>query len=168
MTRRTRIVSAALTILLMIAAAAAPLPGQIPPDRDALLNGDSDGMTAYAESNGYPGPKAVLDLAAKLGLTAKQKYDVGEILKDLRTRARVVGKLIVKVEEELHTAFNSGMIAQESVEDDAESIGKLRGTLRGIHLAAYLKTKEILTAKQFEAYTAFRKAEKQKAAEERK
>jgi len=160
MARRHRTVSQALAVLLMIAAAARPLPGQIPPDRDALLNGDSEGMAAYAESNGYPGPQEVLDLAGELGLTAKQKYDIREMYDEIRTRARVLGKMIVKVEEELHFSFNSGMVAQESVEDDAESIGKMRGTLRGIHLSAYLKTKELLTAKQLAAFTRIRNGKK--------
>ncbi len=168
MTRRHRIVSRALTVLLTVAAAAAPLLAQIPPDRDALLNGDSEGMAAYAASNGYPSPKDVLDLAEELGLSAKQKYDIREMADEIRTRARVLGKMIVKVEEELHFSFNSGMIGQESVEEDAESIGKMRGTLRGIHLSAYLKTKEILTEKQFAAFTRLRNAEKKKAAEKAK
>jgi Spy/CpxP family protein refolding chaperone len=168
MTRRHRIVSRALTVLLMIGVAAGTLLPQIPPDRDALLNGDSEGMAAYAEANGYPAPLDVLAVADELGLTAKQKYDIREMTDEIRTRARVLGKMIVKVEEELHFSFNSGMIGQESVEDDAEAIGKMRGTLRGIHLSAYLKTKELLTAKQFVAFTRIRNAEKKKAAERAK
>ena len=143
------------------ALAAASAVAQIPPDREPLLNGDGNGMAAYAESNGYPGPKHVLDLAEKLGLSAKQKLDVREIYDDMLTRARAIGKMIVKVEEELHYQFNSGMLKQESVEDDAESIGKMRGTLRGVHLAAHVKTKEILTKKQVELYTALRREQKE-------
>ena len=151
-----------ILILSIIACAAGTLSAQIPPDRDALLNGDGNGMAQYAESNGFPGPKHVLDLAEKLGLSAKQKAEVREIYEDMRTRARSMGKMIVKVEEELNDAFSSGMMKQESIEEDAESIGKMRGTLRGVHLAAHVKTKEILTKKQVELYIALRKEQKEK------
>ncbi len=146
-----------LAVLWLIGVTAGVLSAQIPTDRDALLNGDGNGMAAYAELNGFPGPKHVLDLAEKLGLTPRQKADVRTVYEEMRTRARAIGKMIVKIEEELHYAFNSGMLKGESVEEDAESIGKMRGTLRGVHLAAHVKTKEFLTKKQIETYVALRK-----------
>lgn len=153
----------ALAALTLIGAAAAP--AQVPTDRDGLLNGEGMGMAAYAESNGFPGPKHVLDLGAKLGLTAKQKAEVQEIYEDMFTRARSLGKMIVKVEEELNYQFTSGMLKQESVEEDAQSIGKMRGSLRGIHLAAHVKTKAVLTAKQVDLYVTLRKEQKAKDAQ---
>ena len=153
-----------MLVLMMIACAAGILSAQIPADREALLNGDGNGMALYAESNGFPGPKHVLELAEKLALTAKQKAEVREIFEDMRTRARTIGKMIVKIEGELHYAFNSGMLKQESIEEDAESIGRMRGTLRGVHLAAHVKTREILTKKQVELYAALRKEQKEKEA----
>jgi Spy/CpxP family protein refolding chaperone len=154
-----------LLVLAALALLAAPTaPAQIPPDRDGLLNGEGMGMAACAESNGFPGPKHVLDLADKLGLTAKQKAEVQEIYDDMLARARSTGKMIVKVEGELNDQFNSGMLKQESVEEDAESIGRMRGTLRGIHLGAHVRTKEVLTPKQVELYVALRKEQKEKDA----
>lgn len=166
MIRRNSILRAAAGVLLLLTAAGGALVAQIPADREALLNGDENGMTAYARSNGYPRPKDVLDLADKLDLNARQKQGIRELDKDTRTRARVLGKLIVQVEEELHFAFNSGMVGEESVEDDAESIGKMRGTLRGIHLAACLKAMGFLNQKQKEKYRALWKAEESKKPEE--
>jgi Spy/CpxP family protein refolding chaperone len=147
-------------ILLAVLAAAAATQAQVPTDRDGLLNGDGMGMAAYAEANGFPGPKHVLDLADRLALTSKQKADVREIYDEMLTRARALGKMIVKVEEELEYQFSSGMLRQESVEEDAGSIGKLRGSLRGVHLAAHVKTKAVLTEKQVELYGKLRKEEK--------
>lgn len=146
-----------MAILWLLAAAAGTLAAQIPADREALLNGDGNGMAAYAELNGYPGPKHVLELGEKLQLTPRQKADVRAVYEEMHTRARAIGKMIVKIEEELHYAFNSGMLKGESVEEDAESIGKMRGTLRGVHLSAHVKTKELLTKKQVETYIALRK-----------
>lgn len=153
---------AGLAVLALLASATAM--AQVPPDRDGLLNGEGMGMASYAESNGWPGPKHVLDLAAKLELTAKQKAEVKEIYDDMLSRARTLGKMIVKVEGELNYQFNSGMLKQESVEEDAESIGKMRGTLRGIHLGAHVRTKAVLTPKQIELYVALRKEQKEKDA----
>jgi hypothetical protein len=151
-----------MMLLLAAACAAGSLAAQVPPDREALLNGDGDGIALPAESNGYPGPKNVLDLADRLGLSAQQKLDIRGIYDDMHARARAIGKMIVKVEEELDYALSAGMVKQESVEDDTESIGKLRGTLRGVLLGAHLKTKEILTKKQLELYAALRKELREK------
>jgi len=152
--------AAVLTLTTVFHLAAQVPAGPIPADREPLLNGEGNGMAAYAEMNGYPGPKHVLDLADKLGLTARQKHDVREIYDEMNTRARALGKMIVKIEEELHYAFSSGMVGAESVEDDAESIGKMRGSLRGVHLTAHLKTKGLLTPKQIEQYVALRREQK--------
>ena len=40
----------------------------------------------------------------------------------------------------------------------------MRGTLRGVHLAAHVKTKETLTKKQVDLYVALRKEQKEKEA----
>jgi len=161
MTRRIHISPKSLPALLIsLMVFTGSVHAQIPADREALLNGDGNDQALYAELNGYPGPKHILDLASKLALTARQKHDIRELYNDTRTRARVLGKLIVKVEEEMHYAFNSGMLARESIEDDAESVGKMRGTLRGVHLAAHIKTRELLTKNQIKQYEAFMKAEK--------
>jgi Spy/CpxP family protein refolding chaperone len=149
--------AAPVAVLALALLAAATAPAQIPADRDGLLAGEGMGMAKYAESNGFPGPKHVLDLADKLQLTAKQKVEVQEIYDEMLSRARTLGKMIVKVEEELNYQFSSGMLKQESVEEDAESIGKMRGSLRGVHLAAHVRTKAVLTPKQVELYVALRK-----------
>lgn len=156
---------AGLAVLALLAImAASPAAAQVPADRDGLLNGEGMGMASYAETNGFPGPKHVLDLAAKLGLTAKQKIEVQEIYDDMLSRARTLGKMIVKVEEELHYQFNSGMLKRETIEEDAESIGKMRGSLRGVHLGAHVRTKAVLTDKQVELYVKLRKEQKEQDA----
>ena len=58
-------------ILFLTACATGILTAQIPLDREALLNGEGNGMAQYAESNGFPGPKHVLDLSEKLALEVK-------------------------------------------------------------------------------------------------
>jgi hypothetical protein len=144
--------SIALWILLAAAAASA----QVPADKEALLAGDGAGQGMYAELNGYPGPKHVLDLASTLNLSAEQKRLLTEIYKGMSARARELGTRIVRVEDELNTAFRQGLVNERSVTDDAEQIGRLRGRLRAVHLTAHIKTKDILSRAQLDMYKSLR------------
>ena len=129
---------------------------QIPPDRNVLLNGEGAGQAKYAEMNGYPGPKHVLELADKLTLRDDQKKAVQGFFNEMETRAKEVGKQIVRVEQELHDAFVNGLVSEKSIRSDAEEIGRLRGKLRAIHLTAHLKTKGVLTEDQIRLYRKLR------------
>jgi Spy/CpxP family protein refolding chaperone len=139
---------------MMLAAGIAS--AQIPADKDALLAGDAAGQAKFAEANGYPGPKQVLDLGAVLNLTADQKRRVSEIYKATDARARELGKRIVRVEDELNTAFRQGLVSERSVNDDAEQIGRLRGKLRAVHLTARMRTKDVLTRAQIDMMKSMR------------
>ena len=133
---------------------------QVPPDKDGLLNAEGMGQGIYADMNGYPGPKHVLDLAGKLQLTDAQKQSVERIYIEMAARAKELGQRIVSLEVELHKAFEDKLVVERSVRNDAEQIGKLRGRLRAVHLNAHLKTRGILTEKQIEMYMKLRNAEK--------
>ena len=156
--RRT-LLSALAAVALAATAAAQPT---VPPDKDGLLNGEGMGMAAYAEMNGYPGPKHVLDLADKLGLSAKQKSDIREIYDDMLSRARATGKMVVRVEGELNDQFVHGGVKEENTTEDSETIGRLRGSLRAIHLGAHIRTKALLTTKQIETYMKLRAEQRAK------
>ncbi len=129
---------------------------QIPADRDVLLNAEGAGQAKYAETNGYPGPKHVLDLADTLKLNQIQKKKVKEIFNEMEARAKELGQRIVRIEEEMNTAFRQGLVNEKSVRDDAEQIGRLRGRLRAVHLTAHLKTKEMLSKDQRDLYKILR------------
>lgn len=123
-----------------------------------LLNGEGAGQAKYAEVNGFPGPKHVLELADSLVLSVDQRKSVKLIHEEMLGRALEVGKSIVKIEEEFNGAFKDGLITAHSVNRDAEEIGRLRGKLRAIHLNAHLKTKALLSAKQITTYMRLRNA----------
>ncbi len=129
---------------------------QIPEDRENLLKGEGSGQGKFAETNGYPGPKHVLDFADSLQLTDAQKKSVRDIYNEMKTRATELGERIIEAEEELNTAFVEGLITEKTVRENAEQIGRLRGRLRAVHLNAHLKTKGILTAKQIALYKKLR------------
>ena len=148
---RASIICIVCSFLLVVSSLA-----QIPSDRDGLLSAEGMGQAKYAEMNGYPGPKHVLDLADKLQLSDVQKKSVQAIYNEMSTRAKEIGKQIVRIEEEMSDAFARNFAVEKSVRDDSEEIGRLRGKLRSVHLIAHLKTKPLLTAKQVEIYNTLR------------
>lgn len=150
---RTRMTGWSCALLLLCAA---PALAQIPSDKDVLLNAEGAGQAKYAEMNGYPGPKHVLDLGAKLGITEDQRRAVQALYEDMAKRAKELGKQIVRIEEELNAAFADGLISEKAVRDDCEEIGRLRGKLRAVHLTAHLKCKSVLTEKQNALYRQLR------------
>ena len=155
---RSALPYSALAALLVFCTASL---AQVPQDRDALLNADGMNQASFAEMNGYPGPKYVLDLADKLNLTAEQRKSVQESYTEMITRAKELGKQIVGIEKELNDAFAQGFVNQKSVGNDAEEIGRLRGRLRAIYLVAFMKTKAALNESQIALYRKLRSATKQ-------
>ena len=129
---------------------------QVPPDRDGLLNGEGMGQAKYAEMNGYPGPKHVLELAAELNLNERQKESVQKIYDVMRAQALSIGKLIVHEEERLHAAFGNKQVSQDTVDAISDRVGRLRGRLRAVHLVAHLGAKMILGREQIETYKTLR------------
>ena len=129
---------------------------QIPQDKDGLLNAEGMGQAKYAEMNGYPGPKHVIDLAVKLKLTDDQRKSVQKFYDEMSTRAKELGKQIVGIEKELNDAFTQGLVSEKSVASDCEEIGRLRGKLRAVHLTAHMKTKAVLNESQISLYKKLR------------
>ncbi len=133
---------------------------QVPPDKEGLLNAEGMGQAKYAEMNGYPGPKHLLDLADKLKLSADQKKSVQSFYNEMSTRAKEIGKQIIRIEQELNDAFAQGLLSEKSIRSDCEEIGRLRGKLRSVHLVAHLKTKQVLNESQIALYRKLRSEEK--------
>jgi Spy/CpxP family protein refolding chaperone len=126
--------------------------GQVPSDHDALLAGTESGELRQAEANGYPSPRRVLELEKELRLTDAQKKALKEVADEARPRAVELGKRIVGVEGEMNDAFRTGMVSEQSIKDDADQIGRLRGKLRAVFLTARLKARKALTPEQLSLY----------------
>ncbi len=126
--------------------------GQVPSDHDMLLAGAETGEIRPAEANWYPSPTRALELEKELRLTEAQKKTLKEAADEARPRAIELGKRIVGVEGELNDAFRSGMVSEQSIKDDADQIGRLRGKLRAVFLTARLKARRILTPEQLNIY----------------
>jgi Spy/CpxP family protein refolding chaperone len=129
---------------------------QIPSDREGLLNGEGMGQAMYAEMNGFPGPKHVLDLADTLKLTPAQREAVQEFFDEMKGKSRELGKKIVELEEQLISKFQSGIQSETEIATLSEHLGTLRGQLRSLHLIAHLKTRRVLTEEQIILYKKLR------------
>jgi Spy/CpxP family protein refolding chaperone len=132
------------------------LNAQVPADHDALQAGEGMGLAAYAEANGYPGPKHVLDLAKDLEISPPQKKAIQDIYDQTKLRAKELGERIISVEEELNDAFKGGLASDKSVREIVDQIETLRAKLRTLHLVAHLKTKSFLSGDQLVVYKRLR------------
>ncbi len=125
---------------------------QVPSDREVLLKGEGSSEMKSIESYGYPDPVRVLQFATTLNITTDQKRALQLIIDEMKTRSKELGQQIVRVESELDGAFRSGMVSDRSARDDAEQIGRMRGRLRGVYLAAFLGARRVLTSSQIDMY----------------
>ena len=116
------------------------------------LSGAGMGFGRSAESHGYPGPKHVLELSDKLGITAEQKSKLEASMKTMRETASRLGEQIVAKERELDGIFTSGAVDVETITALTTEIGRLQGRLRAVHLTAHIEGKRILTEEQIQKY----------------
>jgi len=89
--------------------------------RSQYLNGEGMGFAKDAELNHYPGPRHVLDIADKLGLSPDQLAATRALFDDVHTKAQALGKQILAREDELETLFreqhaDAGKVGQLTAE----------------------------------------------------
>jgi Spy/CpxP family protein refolding chaperone len=125
----------------------------IPPDKGVLERGEGAGAALYADINGYPSPKHVIDMADELNLSEQQLKDVQSIFDDMAESARAKGEEIIAREQEYHTMFKAGKATEAGARKLAVEIGRLRGELRAVHMIAHIQTKDVLTNDQIARYT---------------
>lgn len=147
----------AMSVMLLAITAFIQLRAQtIPVDRGALEAGAGAGMAAYADPNGYPGPKHVLEMQDTLRLNDNQLKDIESIYDEMGENARALGLQIIALEEQLHDLFKQGKAKEDDVRQRAAEIGRLRGELRSVHLAAHIQASRVLNRRQIELYTQLR------------
>lgn len=123
---------------------------------EGLLEGRGLGLARAAELNGYPGPMHVLELAGELQLDAGQQEASEALMARMRAEARTLGAELVAAEAALDRDFAAGRIDAVSLRRQLETIGALSARLRGVHLAAHLEQKALLTPGQVAAYARLR------------
>lgn len=119
---------------------------------DQLRTGSGMGLARAAELNHYPGPRHVLELAAELDLSAAQLEAVTAVHGEMRAAATRLGAEILSLEEQLQRRFAHRHIAPPGLRQATGQIARLYGELRFAHLAAHLKTRQLLSDEQVERY----------------
>lgn len=128
----------------------------IPPDRELLERGAGAGMASYADLNGYPGPKHVLEMRDTLRLTDEQEKSIEAIFDEMSENARAKGESIIAKEMELDSKFRLGVATMPDVRRLTGEIGMLRGELRAVHMTAHIQARQILTKQQIALYNTIR------------
>lgn len=125
-----------------------------------LEQGRGMGMASAAETNGYPGPKHVLEHATALELTDAQLDRSRELMARVKTRAPELGRQVVDAEKRLEAMFADGSVTEAKMDSLLMEIGKLRARLRSVHLTAHLDQAAVLTEAQIEQYMTLRSADR--------
>jgi len=118
----------------------------------AYLDGRAMWMASVAELNHYPGPRQVLELAAKLELSAEQRQATINLYDEMRPEAVRLGKQLVEQEQRLNRIFAWGQASEENIEPIVTGIGVLQARLRLTHLLAHIRARELLTKDQVRRY----------------
>lgn len=123
-----------------------------------LLAGAGAGLAHAADANGYPGPKHVLEMADALVLTDTQRLLTTRLRDETLAKARAAGKDLLEAERALEARFAAGRIDGPGLSAALDRIGALQAKLRGIHLRAHLRQRELLTTIQITRYRELRGA----------
>jgi Spy/CpxP family protein refolding chaperone len=124
--------------------------------RSQYLNGEGMGLAKAAELNHYPGPRHVLDIANKLGLSPDQLAATRALFGDMHTKAQALGKQLLAREDELDAIFREQHANADKVGHLTAEIANLQGQLRALHLTAHVRERALLSAEQVAKYDALR------------
>ena len=125
-------------------------------DIDDLSNGRGWGFAKAAELNGLPGPTHILKMAGKIDLNPEQLRKIEDLLAAMKSRAIPLGKELVTLERGLDRLFRDNTVTEVNLEFQLNKIGKVRSTLRRVHLQTHLQTPDILTRNQIMTYNRLR------------
>jgi len=141
------------------ATSAASTAGYSAEERAAgLREGRGMGLAMPAESNGYPGPRHVLEVADQIGLSADQRARTQALFDGMQGEAQRLGAQLLAQEAELNAMFSEHRASPASLEAAARRIGETEAALKVTHLRTHLAMMDILTPDQVTRYVAARRA----------
>ena len=114
------------------------------------------GFAKVAELNHYPGPRHVLDLADKLGLSDEQRRRTQAIFDQMSAEAVRLGRQLIEEERVLDSRFLEGSILEPELSQRVSSIAAIQGSFRTAHLRAHLLQRDLMTPDQIRQYDSFR------------
>lgn len=127
-----------------------------PDDIDELRRGGGWGLAKAAELNGVPGPIHLLEMKDEIKLTDTQVTAITKLYEEMKAEAVELGEKYIVLEKELEGHFQQRSIDEATLRSSLDAIAEVRKELRYAHLAAHLKTPEILTPAQIEQYNNLR------------
>ena len=127
-----------------------------PSDIAELQRGGGWGLAKAAELNGVPGPIHLLELKDQVSLTDRQVSEITKVYKAMKSEAIDLGLQLILLEQKLEQHFQERTITDTILRSSLDEISIVRSRLRYAHLAAHLKTPEILTEAQIKNYNALR------------
>ena len=140
------------------ATSAASMAGYSAQERAAgLREGRGMGLAMPAESNGYPGPRHVLELADRIGLSADQRARTQALFDDMQGEARRLGSELLAQEAALDALFGEHRATPALLEAAARRIGETEAALKVTHLRTHLAMMDIITPDQVTLYVAARR-----------
>jgi Spy/CpxP family protein refolding chaperone len=141
------------------ATSAASTAGYSPEERAAgLREGRGMGLAMPAETNGYPGPRHVLEMADRIGLSADQRARTQSLFETMRSEVQRLGAQLLAQEGELDALFSEHRATPALLEVAARGIGETEAALKVTHLRTHLAMMDILTPDQVTLYVAARRA----------
>jgi Spy/CpxP family protein refolding chaperone len=138
---------------------AAATAGYTPAERAAgLREGRGMGLALPAESNGYPGPRHVLELAEPLALTAAQRQQTQTLFDAMARDARRLGSQLLDQEAALDTMFRDRRASEQGLAAAVRAIADTETALKLTHLRTHLAMMELLSREQVARYVTLRRA----------
>lgn len=125
-------------------------------DIEELQQGGGWGFAKAAELNGIPGPSHLLQMKEKIGLSDQQIKEISILYNDMKSKAMPLGIKLIDRERMLEAHFSAGTITDALLRSILSDIAKIRKELRYTHLAAHLKTPQILDKEQIAKYNSLR------------
>jgi len=110
------------------------------------------GMAFAADKNGYPGPRHVLELKQRLGLTPAQEARTQALLEAMFNESRPASARLLEAERRLERLFAGGAADEAAVARAVAEVERARAEVRLVHLRFHLRTRDVLTAAQREEY----------------
>ena len=121
-----------------------------------LRAGAGWGLAKAAELNGVPGPKHLLEMKDEINLSDEQIAAIEALYSEMNAAAVTLGETLIAQEQQLELRFQNDIPNESELESLLSEIGKTRSALRFVHLAAHLKTPDIVSREQIDQYNQLR------------
>ena len=117
-----------------------------------VADGRGFGLAFPADQNGYPGPLHVLELKDRLRLTPEQETRMRALFEAMLAEARPRAARLAAAEARLRQIFVERAADDAGVRTAVAEAETARAEVRLAHLLTHLRTRDVLTEAQRQAY----------------